>query len=119
VNGTGSSSVFISIDSNTFPIGENLTPQQTIVELLSQFYSDDWTITRSGANQFRLIAIALGSKTEPTVTTTSTTQTLTKTEGSSHSGWVDGTPISAVVPQQTVNLGLIGVTLPGITLVQN
>jgi hypothetical protein len=119
VNGTGASSVFVTINENTFSIGENLTPQQSVVDLINQFYSDDWIITRSGANQFRLISTSFGPKTEPTVTTTSTTQTLTKTTGSVHSGWVNGTAITASVPAHSINLGLIGVTLPGITLVQN
>lgn len=112
IPGTGGTASFITIDGIMYPIGSLRNPSQAITDLITNFYSDTWRIHRSGTNQFSLVPIQIGPTIEPVVSTTSTTQTVTL------ESFTDGTNISGTIPTYGINLGQIGVVLPGITFIQ-
>jgi hypothetical protein len=112
-NGTAGGSVAVlNIDGNAYPLPGAANPSQSIVSLLQEFYSDTYQIIRTGASEFSIVAIQPGSRTQPNVSTTSVSQTLTQNQ------YTDGTPGNITIPAATYNFGNVAIRLPAIVLTQ-
>jgi hypothetical protein len=112
-NGTAGGSVAVlTIDGNSYPLPGQANPSESIISLLQEFYSDTYQIIRTGASEFSIVAIQPGSRSQPNVTTSSTSQTLTLNQ------YTDGTGGNITIPAATYNLGNVAIRLPAIVLTQ-
>jgi hypothetical protein len=90
---------YMIIANSTFPLPQNANPSQTIVNLLGNYYSDDYQLIRTGATTFALLNIQSGNLVQPQVTTTSNTQSITNIS------FAPGSNAESTLQDQTIDLG--------------